>query len=120
MVKEMCSDSGIGGNKTNHSLRATAASELFHAGVPEKVIQQRTGHLSLGGLRQYEKVTTTQQQAVCRVLSVNTNSTYDNEVSRMSLPSTSSAVSTKLTFNFSFTSCTKHTCNSCSSTANEF
>ena len=48
--------------------------------------------LSLGGLRQYEKVTTTQQQAVCRVLSVNTNSTYDNEVSRMSLPSTSSAV----------------------------
>ena len=77
---------------TMHSLRATAASELFHAGVPEKVIQQRTGHLSLGGLRQYEKVTTTQQQAVCRVLSVNTNSTYDNEVSRMSLPSTSSAV----------------------------
>ena len=75
--------------------------------------------LSLGGLRQYEKVTTTQQQAVCRVLSVNTNSTYDNEVSRMSLPFNFFS-STKLTFNFSFTSCTKHTYNSCSSTANEF
>ena len=43
----------------------------------------RSGSLSLDGLRQYEKVTTTQQQAVCRVLSVNTNSTYDNEVSRI-------------------------------------
>ena len=90
MVKEMCSDLGIGGNKTNHSLRATAASDLFQAGVPEKVIQQRTGHLSLGGLRQYEKVTTTQQQAVCRVLSVNTNSTDDNKVS----------FTHELTFNF--------------------
>ena len=75
--------------KKMSQLRATAASELFHAGVPERVIQQRTGHL---GLRRYEKVTTTQQQAVCRVLSVNTNSTYDNEVSRMSFSSTSSAV----------------------------
>jgi len=33
----------------NHSLRATGCSRLFEAGVPEKVIQQWTGHLSLQG-----------------------------------------------------------------------
>ena len=37
--------------KTNHSLRATAASELFCANVPEKLIQERTGHKSLQALR---------------------------------------------------------------------
>ena len=26
MIKEMCADAGIGGNKTNHSLRATGAT----------------------------------------------------------------------------------------------
>ena len=33
MVKEICKDAGIEGKKTNHSLRATGASELFAAGV---------------------------------------------------------------------------------------
>ena len=47
MVKDICADAGIGGNKSNHTLRATGATELYQAGVPEKVIQERTGHLSL-------------------------------------------------------------------------
>ena len=38
---------GILGNKTNHSLRAYSATKLYNAGVPEKVIQDRTGHRSL-------------------------------------------------------------------------
>ena len=54
MVKDICADASVKGNKSNHSLRATGATELYHAGVPEKVIQERTGHLSLTGLRQYE------------------------------------------------------------------
>ena len=69
MVKEICKDGNISGNKTNHSLRATGASNMFQAGVPEKIIQQWTGHRSLPGLRQYERTTIEQQQAVCRVLS---------------------------------------------------
>ena len=68
MVRGICSDGNILGNKTNHSLRATGTSALFNAGVPEKVIQQRSGHLSLKGLRQYERVTEDQQQAACQIL----------------------------------------------------
>ena len=47
MVKSICEDADVSGQKTNHSLRATGATEMYHAGVPEKVIQERTGHLSL-------------------------------------------------------------------------
>ena len=53
MVKKMCSDAGIG-HKTNHSLRATGATELSKRGTPEKLIQERTGHCSLEALRTYE------------------------------------------------------------------
>ena len=41
MLKDMCHDAGIGGLKTNHSLRATGASELFAADVPEKSLRSR-------------------------------------------------------------------------------
>ena len=36
------------------NLRATGATTLYSANVPENMIQQRTGHLSLKGLRTYE------------------------------------------------------------------
>ena len=39
--------------KSNHSLRATAATKLIDAGVAEKVIMDRTGHRSLDGLKPY-------------------------------------------------------------------
>ena len=32
---------------TNHSLRATSTTLMFKGGVPEKLIQERTGHRSL-------------------------------------------------------------------------
>ena len=34
------------GRETNHSLRATGATALFSAGVPEKLIRDVTGHKS--------------------------------------------------------------------------
>ena len=37
MVKDICVDAGVGGNKSNHSLRATGATELYQSGVPESV-----------------------------------------------------------------------------------
>ena len=73
MVKDICSDGKISGNKTNPSLHATGASMLFQAGVPEKVIQHRTGDLSLQGLRHYERVTSEQQCAASHVLSSSEN-----------------------------------------------
>ena len=60
MVQHICADAGING---------TGATGLYHAGVPEKVIQERTGHLSLSGLRQYERTSEDQHMAVSRVLS---------------------------------------------------
>ena len=47
----MCDEGGVQGKKTNHSLRGYAATELFQAGVSKKVIQNRSGHCSLEGLR---------------------------------------------------------------------
>ena len=68
MVKEICAHGNIAGWKTNHSLCATGVSDLFHAGVPDKIIQERSGHLSMDGLRQYEHTTTEQEESVSKVL----------------------------------------------------
>ena len=73
MVQDMCSDAGIEGKKTNHSLRVSGASTLFEAGVPERVIQQRTGHRSLLSLRMYERVSEGQEKAVSRILTGENN-----------------------------------------------
>ena len=43
-VKELCSKAGLKGKFTNHSLRATSASRIFQANVPEQVIKEITGH----------------------------------------------------------------------------
>ena len=65
----MCQDGKIEGNFTNHSLRATGATVLFDAGVPESVIQKRTWHKSLEALRTCERVTPSQEKAVSEILS---------------------------------------------------
>ena len=57
MVPNMCTRAGIAGHKTNHSLRATAATDLYHANIPEKLIQERTGHKSVQALRVYQHTT---------------------------------------------------------------
>ena len=68
MVKDMFKDAKIEGRFTNHSLRATGTTALFDAGVSEAVIQKRTGHKSISALRQYERITTTQNQLVASIL----------------------------------------------------
>ncbi len=76
MLKTMCAEGGVGGIKTNHSLRATGATEMFQANVPEKIIQQRTGHRSHEALRTYERTTADQHRAVSTLLSSSSQSTY--------------------------------------------
>ena len=49
---------------TNHSLKATSASRMFVSGVPEKIVAEMTGHKSVKALRQYERTTEEQFQAV--------------------------------------------------------
>lgn len=64
----MCHEAGIDGDFSNHSLRASGATELFQSGVPEKVIQDFTGHQSVKALRQYEKVAGIQKRAATNIL----------------------------------------------------
>ena len=54
LVKEACKEAGIEWEKSNHSLKVTGATRMWEANVPEKLIQQRTGHCSLQALRSYK------------------------------------------------------------------
>ena len=47
---------GLQGHFTIHSLRATAATKLFEAGIDEQLIMQRTGHSTTAGVRSYKRV----------------------------------------------------------------
>ena len=76
----MCEQAGIKGNKTNHSLRATGATELYESGVPEKLIQERTGHRSLEALRVYERTNVQQHKAVSSILSAPVQSSYSQQM----------------------------------------
>ena len=67
-VKRLCDKAGIGGNRTNHSLRASAATRLFHGNVPEQLIMEVTGHKSTDGVRTYKKVVRDQFRDVSNVL----------------------------------------------------
>ena len=50
MVKRMCKAADLP-PRTNHSLRVTGATTLFSKNVPEKLVQEVTGHCSLECLR---------------------------------------------------------------------
>ena len=73
--KRYSADGTIMGTKLNHSLRATGAMELYQAGVPEKVLQEHTGHLSLTGLCQYERISGKQHETVSQILAAKGNVT---------------------------------------------
>lgn len=64
----------------SNSLRATSASHLFSYNVPEKLIQEKTGHRSLAGLCAYECTTTKQEQAITKILSSSTKFIEDSEI----------------------------------------
>lgn len=54
--------------KSNHSLRSTAITRMFENKIPEKLIMERSGHLSVGGLLSYEHSTMAQKKEVCKLL----------------------------------------------------
>ena len=67
-VSNMCKECGIQGFRTNHSLRATAATRLYASGVDEQLVMERTGHRSIEGIRSYKRTSSEQQQAVSDIL----------------------------------------------------
>ena len=64
MMTRMLKSAELSTTYTNHSLRATSASRLFAKNVPEKIIQEKSGHRSAAGLRAYEHTTADQHRAV--------------------------------------------------------
>ena len=68
MMSRICKKAGVTGYKTNHSLRATAASRLYHSGLDEQLIMERTGHRSIEGIRSYKRTNSQQQQQVSNLL----------------------------------------------------
>lgn len=81
MVKDMCWEAGIE-QKTN---RATGATAMFQANVPDKIIQKTTEHHSIEVLHSYERVFTQQHQAVSRVLMSNWSFEKELEPSKLTL-----------------------------------
>ena len=84
----MCSEAGISGHKTNHSLWATAAMEMFRCGAPEKLIQEWTGHRSIEALRSYERLDDIQHKAASSLLSNTPGNSHSMTYSQYLMSST--------------------------------
>uniref|UniRef100_A0A1X7TEB6 Tyr recombinase domain-containing protein n=1 Tax=Amphimedon queenslandica TaxID=400682 RepID=A0A1X7TEB6_AMPQE len=58
MMAKMSELAGLSNRYTNHSLRATACTRMFNAGIPKKIIAEFSGHRSSKGLQKYEHTST--------------------------------------------------------------
>ena len=93
----MSADAGLSQQYTNHSLRAFGATKMFQEGLPEKLVQERTGHRSAESLRQYQR--TSEEQKIMSSHSMN-GTLADNlklqptshPATQQLLPCTSSAI----------------------------
>ncbi len=66
-IKKLCLEAGLKGKRSNHSLRAMAATRLYEGEVDEQLIQERTGHWS-NAVRGYKRTSTNMQKKVCDTL----------------------------------------------------
>ena len=69
-IARLCKCVGIPGYKSNHSLRATAATRLYQVGINEQLIMEKTGHRRLEGVRSYKRTNMEQQENLSDILSV--------------------------------------------------
>ena len=67
MVKMICQAGSLEGYFTNHSLRASAASRLYNAGVDEQLIQETTGHKSIA-VRGYKRTSDCLKRSISDIL----------------------------------------------------
>ena len=67
MVKSICDEEGLGGYKTNHSLRSTAAIRLYEADVDEQLITEITGHSS-SAVRNYKRTSDSKRGKKCSIV----------------------------------------------------
>ncbi|VDI30278.1 Hypothetical predicted protein [Mytilus galloprovincialis] len=66
-VKRLCISIGLTGKRTNHSLRASAATSLYNAGIEEQRVAKTTGHRS-NAVRVYKRTSSDQQIEASNIL----------------------------------------------------
>lgn len=66
-LKNLMTQAGFVGNYSNHSLRETTATRLFHHDCPEQLIAEQTGHSS-NAIRRYKKSSLEQKKEVSQLL----------------------------------------------------
>lgn len=92
-VSRICKNAGLHGFRTNHSLRATAASRLYHDAFDEQLICETTGHRSLA-VRAYKRTNDGQKKKISNTLYgpaniPGTKNTHQTSKVRADIPSTS-------------------------------
>ncbi|CAG2221020.1 unnamed protein product [Mytilus edulis] len=78
-VGKMCTEAGLGGFRSNHSLRATAATRLYECGVDEQIISEVTGHRS-DAVREYKRTSETMRRDACGIIRENKNKTTPRKI----------------------------------------
>ena len=68
VVGDVCKKANLPGYYTNHSLRSSSATRMYHSGIDEQVIQEITGHRSLA-VRSYKRTSDIQKRQASLVLS---------------------------------------------------
>ena len=72
-------------NISNHSIRATGVTRLYDEGVPEKLIMERSGHLSTSRVRSYEHTISQQKKDVSDILAKASSTGYQKPLSFLNL-----------------------------------
>ena len=67
MVKDMCHNVGLPGFYSNHSLRSTVCTKLYHNNIDEQIIQKISGHHSLA-IRSYKRTLDRQRKLISNCL----------------------------------------------------
>lgn len=67
-VSRLCELAGISGNKTNHSLCVTAATQLYRSGIDKQLVLEQMGHRSLKGVHSYKRRSTSQKEEASDIL----------------------------------------------------
>ncbi len=97
----MCKECRIQGYKTNHSLRATAASRLYSSGVDEQLVMECTGHRSAEGVRSNKRTSMMQKQEISDILNTGKKYIKTNTIHETSAVTNASNQSSRSgTFNF--------------------
>ena len=68
VVATVCDKAGFKGYFTNHSLRSSSATRMYHSGIDEQIIQEITGHRS-NAVQSYKRTSDDQKRLASQIVS---------------------------------------------------